>query len=170
MKRLLGNYLILAVLTCLFAVSEARAQPPTYSQTLVPGVLLCREIPPGLPPQICQSKPTKPNSVTLTFTETPAPADQATMTVTASGDIDNNTLNDDEFIEVVGEDSVFLGNLFNDEVRDLVKTRSLSIPLSDLSTFAADGRVEITFTIPNDTGVSSARLDSVTLIYRGSDR
>jgi hypothetical protein len=53
---------------------------------LVSGVLICRPDVDGCQPN--------PHTVTLLFMDTPEPAKNGLLTVTATGDIDNNTMNE----------------------------------------------------------------------------
>jgi hypothetical protein len=128
-----------------------------FSRTLAPGTTLSGSQPASAT-----------NTLVLTFGRTPLPVGDGTFTLTASGDL-NGPPDDKEFVLVFGEDGRFLGKLFDgfNGPGEVTETGSVTIPLSLLTSYAADGIVQIT--VSAASGVAGVTIDSATLAYPSSE-
>jgi hypothetical protein len=145
-----------AILATFSGLVQTQAQI-VFSQTLTPVTTLSGTTPAA-----------GTNRLVLSFSVPPSPLGDGTFTLTASGDL-NGGSEDEEYVLVFGEDGALLGRLFDgvNEPDEVTETGSVTIPLSSLSTFAADGIVHVT--VSAGPGVALVTIDSATLEYLASE-
>lgn len=105
-------------------------------------------------------------SFTFAGVPTPAASGDGLLTVTATGDINNNIETVGVHAETVG--GTFLGDLFDDMffVEDpITLTDTISIPNAVLQILAADSEITFAFEVPESSATCCVTFDEINLTY-----